>query len=161
MSDQAFRLVALKLHALHAQDKAWILGQLADEARERLSVLLKELRILGIQSLPEAVLSSGFPTSTVPLDAELVREIDCFDSELVFSLLDDLPLRQKALVFHAHPWRWTPALWNRFTDGERQRLVKTMGMMALTRPPVITSVLVLFRALGQKRHDSRISVVRG
>lgn len=161
MSDRALRQVALKIHALHAQDRAWILGQLAREVRERISGLLKELKALGIQSLPEAVVQTGFPTSSVALDAELVREIDSFDSELVFALLDDLPLRQKALIFHAHPWRWTTVMWNRLADGERQRLVKAMEMANLIRPPVITAVLTSFRAMGRERQANRISAVRG
>jgi hypothetical protein len=161
MSDRALRQVALKLHALHAHDKAWILGQLAYEVRKGISVLLNELKALGIQSLPEAVVHSGFPTSNTPLDAELVREIDHFGGELVFALLDDLPLRQKALVFHAHPWRWTTVLWNRLADGERQRLAKAMEMLNPVRPPVILSVLASFRALGRERQGGRISAIRG
>lgn len=162
MSDRALRQIALKLHALHAQDKAWILGQLARDVRERISGLLRELKVLGIQSLPEAAAAhADFATSNVALDDELVREIDCFDNELVFTLLDDFPLRQKALLFHARPWRWSMMVWHRLADGERQRLLKAMETMALLRPPIINAVLASFRAQGRERQANRISAVRG
>lgn len=160
MSDRALRQIALKLHALHVQDKAWILGQLARDVRERISGLMKELKALGIQSLPEAAEHVEYATSNVALDDELVREIDCFDNELVFTLLDDLPLRQKALLFHACPWRWSMVVWNRLADGERRHLLKAMETMALVRPPVINSVLASFRAQGRELLVTRVLAVR-
>ena len=159
MSDRAFRQVALKLHALHAQDKAWILGKLARDIRERLLTLLKELKALGVQGFPEVLVHANFPISAVVFDDELVREIDCLDNEVVFTLLDDLPLRQKAVLFHAYSWRWSAVLWSRLADAERQRLLKAMETIILVRPLVIHSVLASFRAQGRERRAS-VSAVR-
>lgn len=160
MSDRALRQITLKLHALHVVDRDWVLGQLPEKVRRPISALLKELNALGIRSIPEAVDSSGFPISSVQLDVALIREIDKLDSATVFALLDDLPVRQKALLFHAYQWRWASTLWNRLADGERRRLVKTMEAMTLVRPAAMASVLASFLALVQERRVNRISAVR-
>jgi hypothetical protein len=161
MTDRAFRRIALKLHALHALDRAWVLRLLPDEAQRRISLLLRELKALGIRSIPEAVENLGFTTSSIQFDTELVREIDSIDSETVLALFDDLPLRQKALVFHAYQWRWASTFWNRLADDERRRLANAMKSMVQVRPLVIASILGSFRALARERQANRISAVRG
>lgn len=161
MSDRGFRQIALKLHALHALDRDWVLGLLPDEARRRITVLLRELKALGIRNIPGAIENLGFPTSSIQFDAELVREIDSIDSETALALFDDLPLRQKALVFHAYQWRWASISWNRLADDERRRLVNVMKLLVQVRPLAIASVLRSFRALARERQANRISLVRG
>lgn len=151
MSDRAFRLAALKLYSLHSGDRAWILRHLDDGVRARLGALLKELKSLGIQSVPGAIDAAGLATAAVRLDAALLGAIDELDDATAFAALDGLPLRVKALILYAHRWRWTAAVWPRLSDLDRKRLIKAVNSMPEVRPAAMTAVLTAFSGLARKQ----------
>lgn len=67
------RRAALTLHALHADDRNWVLSQLGSPQRAELEALLTELTELGIPRDPELVSTAlassapGLPAKRVPM----------------------------------------------------------------------------------------------
>lgn len=67
---------ALKLHALHPDDRAWLLSQLSTDASERLLPLLTELEALGLRIDNEhlAPIMQSMPFNGVDANAAMLSE---------------------------------------------------------------------------------------
>ena len=115
MSAEEARLIALKLHALHEEDREWIVSQLDMTTRSRLSPLLKELSELGFQldkSLVSAALQAG-----VAENGSVAKSDDYLEAESI-AAINTASLSHLALVFEQEPkvlfrslaairsWRW-------------------------------------------------------
>lgn len=105
------RLIALRLHALHEDDRNWILGQMEPEARRALVDLLAELKQLGFSALPE--LRKRAKRSTAPgeaadrpMDCDAIAVIDRADAEQVWQHLRGESEAVRRCLLTAHPWRW-------------------------------------------------------
>lgn len=102
------RLMALRLHALHAEDREWILAQLPADARNSLEELLAELRRLGFPALPE-LLSSADPGPFNNQDKDSYSVVNGASCEQVWEVLRDEPEAIRNCILSAHDWLWQAA----------------------------------------------------
>lgn len=109
--DPAKRL-AIKLFALHEEDRSWILGQLSTEARTELLLLIEELSSLGVQ-LDSADFARMFPEQLqhiqkMPSISDDLRMIDQADLSQIDIIFDGEPTILLQHLLAIHKWRWLP-----------------------------------------------------
>lgn len=104
------RQLAIRLYALHPEDRQWLLSQLPSAAREHLSSLLEELTDLGFA--PESLTNTPdeIGGSPVPASDEYRDLLDQACPEWLFGQLAKEATPLISVLLRAHPWRWRPAL---------------------------------------------------
>lgn len=101
---------ALALHALTDMDRAWVLGALSSEQRERLHPLLRELEELGIprdDDLLETI-ASGEPDA--PRTRQGLDELTAIEVRRLAEILAGEPPRLIATLLASRPWPWRAQL---------------------------------------------------
>ncbi len=111
--DSARRL-ALRLHALHGDDRAWILSQLPVAAKARLEPLLEELNDLGFSIDQEMVDTLDIQDGDASLSAAGVGEherhiaaLERAPAEWIVAQLKDEPPALLDCLLSAHAWCWS------------------------------------------------------
>ena len=144
MSDP-FRQSALLLHGLSAEDRQWILAQLAEGQRARLSGYLAELEQLGMpadRSLAEALLSgaAGRAENAAHRTGAHAAERATFGAalraapaEAVLAILAEQPAWLIALVLGIEPWPWREAIHVGVDASKRERIKQYLG----SQPPAM------------------------
>ena len=104
------RHFALRLHALDASDRTWILSQLDDDTRARLEPMLKELDSLGFR-IDQAMLESlgdDAPGTKSPADSfhRNIAFLDTVPANRIFGALKDEPRALRNCVETSHQWTW-------------------------------------------------------
>ncbi|MGY1490774.1 hypothetical protein ACW4YW_15315 [Methylobacillus pratensis] len=125
----ASRRLVLKLHTLHEEDRAWLLGQLPQEERIELQALLNELSELGIQLEPEDI-EQIYSQPVAKTQAEL--EADAADIQVInratLSQIDIVFDGEPAVLMHhllaMYPWTW---------KGDWQERRREMGLSPDTK----------------------------
>ena len=105
-ADSGWRRAALTLHALHGQDREWLLAQLGESARQRLQALLEELRELAWPADRQLVQAAlALPARATPLGdvAGLVRLLQQEPDGLRRQALQALDAGSCAAVLAAWP----------------------------------------------------------
>lgn len=111
--DQA-RGLALRLHALHAADRAWLLERVDEEPRRRLQALLAEIAEIGL--LPDAELlafaaANDMPDMPLPKrEADAAIRIDGAEVETVRTVLDLEPRSVRRCLYDLGAWSWRKTL---------------------------------------------------
>jgi hypothetical protein len=156
--DQNYRIAALKLHALHPDDRKWILSHFESAQQEKLRVLIEELEELDlapIKTLQESDIS--YPIGNFQLAPSLVAEINQMGSEKIMRHLNSLPEILKAMVLHAWRWRWSSAVWLMFDLQQRQRLLRYAHQFDSVKPSVFTALVESFADEIKKSADSGLA----
>ncbi|RAN48430.1 hypothetical protein RB25_11640 [Herbaspirillum rubrisubalbicans] len=103
---------ALLLHALHQDDREWLLMQLPQEQRGSLLALLKELAQLGIprdpdllRELPPAAPRQSHPVE-VASESESISLLSLVDGQLMANFLREEPAQLIGQLLLLHPWPW-------------------------------------------------------
>jgi hypothetical protein len=101
------RLLALRLHALHADDRRWLLGQVPPEARMTLETLLRELQEMGVPAG-----KSGLPVDVLAgkRGQEHAVCVDAATAEQVWEVLREEPEAIRTIIVFARHWRWREKL---------------------------------------------------
>lgn len=108
------RQYALKLHALSADDRDWILAQLPSDTQDRLRSLIGELEDIGLQvdqHLLDTLAASKDEAqygAAAGDEAHLrnVRLLDRADSRWVAAALKGEPAALRSAIEGAHAWTW-------------------------------------------------------
>ncbi len=97
---------ALRLYAMHPDDRAWLLSQLPEMARQQLNCLLKELADLGFE--PDSLMDSAEELPGLPeLGPDDSRHrLDQASPQWLFKQLAKEPAPLTAALLQAHAWRW-------------------------------------------------------
>lgn len=106
------RVLALRLHALHADDREWMLAQLPADARSTLEELLAELHRLGFPALPElrSSESSGLGDTHSNQDNNALVIVNNASCEQVWEVLRGEPEAIRNYILSVHGWRWRDEL---------------------------------------------------
>lgn len=107
------RRIALKLHALHEEDRNWILSKLDSTPRRILEGLLLELNELGFAQLPELrTAAPEHPASQAIAEDELapVRTVDDASAAAIWNAIYGEPSLLRCEIIHARKWRWQEEL---------------------------------------------------
>lgn len=132
MSLSSARIVALKLHALHQDDREWIFSRLDPVTQERLAPLLDELKELGLEiesdwmdSIENINIGSNdvLPNSGAWLDPELVAVIDSVLPWQIEHIFDQEPAILFQCLKAMHPWTWA---------AEFDQVYPKLGLSSLT-----------------------------
>lgn len=132
------RRVALRLHSLHAADRAWLLKRLPASERASLQHMLRELRSLGIP----ATLEPGESPDPPPVDTPDVLMAP--QAEAVWRQLQDEDDHTIAVILSARAWPWREAVLAKCRRGRRQSIQRCMGQARPTEA-VTTALLEALR----------------
>lgn len=104
------RRQAIRLYAMHPDDREWLLSQLPDAPRLQLNRLLQELADLGFEpdSLADTVDGLLASSEPAPDDPRILLEQAC--PQWLFEQLAREPGPLVAALLHAQAWRWRPAV---------------------------------------------------
>lgn len=111
------RIFALKLHALHQEDREWILSQLDAETQSRLAPLLDELDELGFEIDPtifdelkvnKTPLDKNAQAVSMPFDMESLAAIDAASPSQIEIVFDQEPGIFLQTLKAIRNWKWTP-----------------------------------------------------
>lgn len=151
-----YRKVALKLHAMGAEDRGWMLQQFGDDERTRLAGLLRELQDLGIRSdlsVPAALSDEDarqLLLSSAGVDrAETEKALDAVRSAQpaeVATLLTDEPDAMIAAVLSAYPWPWRARMLAGYGVETRLRVNRALAQTDMLRPKVRAALIRLMAA---------------
>ncbi|MBI2308408.1 MAG: hypothetical protein HYU78_13980 [Rhodocyclales bacterium] len=108
------RQYALKLHALSANDRNWILAQLPPDTQDRLRSLIGELEEIGLQVDQGLLDTLAMRGEEAPDDAGAgdaahlrnVRLLDRADSRWIAAALKGEPAVVRSAIEGAHAWAW-------------------------------------------------------
>jgi len=109
MANSPDRVIALKLHALHEEDREWILSRLDPASYKHLQALLGELKELKFNvdaALLRSVKHQANPTSSVK--DEDIRLIDTASSEQIKNIFDNEPRFLLNCLAVQYEWKWLP-----------------------------------------------------
>jgi hypothetical protein len=113
--DNPARMLALKLYAMHSDDREWILARVDPVAKFHLTALLEELSALDIQvDIPIlASIEEGHPAAnqrlagyTEWLPAEHAMAIDSATASTIHIIFDQEPDIFLRCLNALHPWKW-------------------------------------------------------
>lgn len=152
------RRAALALHALGGADRAWVLGQLPPDQRERLQPLLRELADLGIpadRSLLADVLDAqpkALHPSRVDAPADdhesgqdgFARKraaLSRLEAGRMAALLQTEPAGLIAQLLHAHAWPWRQAVLEQLGAVKRRRVEEALDGLRRQMPPAVPQAL--------------------
>lgn len=105
------RRFALRLHALDASDRTWILSQLDDDTRARLEPMLKELDSLGFcidQAMLES-LADNVPGTKSQADTfhRNIAFLDTVPANWILGTLKEEPRALRNCIENIHQWTWS------------------------------------------------------
>jgi hypothetical protein len=127
MSDDAFGRVALRLRALSAVDRAWILQHLDDGDCQSIGAALQRLRANRIAETLQPSASLGWPEAHGSEDTREVRErLASAESSSVLGVMAAQPDWTLAVALSAAPWPWAEKLLERLRP-ERVRRVRALS----------------------------------
>ncbi len=127
MSDNAFGRVALRLRALSAVDRAWILQNLDDGDCRSIGTALQRLRASRIAETIPPGASLGWPEAHGSENTREVRErLACAEPSSVLGIMAAQPDWTLAVVLSAAHWPWTEKLLESFRP-ECVRRVRALG----------------------------------
>lgn len=114
MEIDSARRLALRLHALHASDRSWILSRIEGEARSRLESMLQELDSLGFR-IDQEILDSleghaDKPESATDDYRQHVELLRGAQPEWLLKQLKGEPQAVIDCLITAHPWPWLAEL---------------------------------------------------
>jgi hypothetical protein len=150
---EGLRLAALKLHGVGPADRAWILGRLDPDARERLQTLLRDLQRTGIEPAQvEAIqgeIAGKPPARDEPapprgMPAQVAAQLEHADAERVARILKGEPEWVWSAILAAHPWTWGAAVRERLGAGA---LGSEPRLAPELQPSLVTALL---RSLAQR-----------
>jgi hypothetical protein len=114
--DNPARILALKLYAMHSDDREWILARVDPVAKFHLTALLEELNALGIQvDIPTlASIEEGRPAAGKHLAAytewiptEHANVIDTAEASTIHIIFDQEPDILLRCLNALHHWKWS------------------------------------------------------
>ena len=138
-----YRKAALMLASLAEGDRAWMLGQLEEKQRERLSALLEELRGLGLSpdagmldvALPRETATPAAPVAPAP------RAIDVATPQAVHEVLAREPDWLIAALSRARAWPWREGLLRLLGTERRLRVQQALPSGVELRPKTLEALL--------------------
>lgn len=102
---------ALALHALTESDRAWLLGALGVEDRDRLAPLLRELEELGIPREARLLETLARAEPEPPVRERIgLEDLTGAGVRRLAELLADEPPRMVAALVSSRPWTWRAQL---------------------------------------------------
>lgn len=153
--NQNFRMAALKLHALHPKDRAWLLAHFEPSQQGILGTLIRELDDLGFVSTENVSNHlANYPVGHFQLDANIVAEINQARPEVVMKSLNALPERLMAMVLHAARWQWSSSIWLQLEQHERQRLLRQITQFGEIKAPVFIALIESFAEMLKQEKPS-------
>jgi hypothetical protein len=127
MSQDAFGRVALRLRALSAVDRAWILQHLDDEDCQSIGAALQRLRANRIADTIPPGVSTGWPEAHGSDDTRATRErLASAEPSALLGVMAAQPDWTLAVALSAAPWPWAEKLLERFRP-ERVRRVRALS----------------------------------
>lgn len=162
MSSNSTRIVALKLHSLHHDDREWILSQLDTVTQSRLSPLLEELSVLGFNvdaDLINSVRDVAHDSASVSEVAGYLRKVQ-LDDECV-SMVNLASIAQIDLVFDQEPpiflqtlvamqtWSWLSSVADRTDVRRRPSLPQAYGDEGY-KPPTLSAQRALLKVVARQ-----------
>jgi hypothetical protein len=167
------RHAALFLHGQVKEDQDWLLAQLSGEQRAQLSVLVDELRTIGMPSvMPDSVI---VPQKSVPdmdairfdIDVRTCSPIEYLDQvpvKFILSALSTENLETIAFFLKSAPWSWLNEFVETFDPMRRFQLKEKLkglsvdelalaaSMPKKTQESLLIIVSDIVRELDSKRH---------
>ena len=118
MSD-GYRKAALSLHGLGKSDQKWLLSKLPESDREKVVVMLSQLRNMGVPEDPALIADvnhnkpgvsrTGVTDTSHEGLQTVITDIDSAPVDEVFAILSEEPNWIIAVLLEAHDWTWTQA----------------------------------------------------
>lgn len=133
---EAYKKTALHLHGLNKSDRQWLLGQLPEHQREKLAVMLDELRTLGIPQEPG--LASDFDglnrdSTRAALESQTVHGLSPYieiiaqaEPMAVNAILNREPEAVVAAVLQISDWPWRQVVLEDFPLPRRHLISEAM-----------------------------------
>lgn len=121
------RGLALRLHALHAVDRAWLLAHIDEASRQQLLDLLTEISEIGLQ--PDAALlafASSGSTNTSAVEAEIAMRIDMANAATARAVLEQEPQSVRRCLRDLRAWSWRDGLDAGFSGQRNEPSVAAM-----------------------------------
>lgn len=112
---ETFRKIALRLNEMHHADRDWLLSQLPEDARERITPLLRELTAMGADDVPASTFDDLAAYSARAVQAASKLEVEAHnapsgiahaDHESIQTALAEEPDWVVALVVSYAEWPW-------------------------------------------------------
>lgn len=126
MNQNPAHVFALKLHALHQDDREWILSRLENDAQERLMPLLSELNALGLKVDSTVIDAIEHQTKTdspndldqneIGLDVNAEAMVNSASSAQIKHIFDDEPVLFLQCLSTMKNWSWLSDLNQRDTN---------------------------------------------
>lgn len=147
-----FRKAALKLHAMPAADRGWIMEQLPAPDRAALAGLLDELQALGIapdHHIADEAAQGGEarqPVLAAAGDPAVARALDALCAAApasIAALLADEPEQMAAVFLAAYPWPWRARLLADYEVEQRRRLNAALQAVPPLTPRVLSELVGL------------------
>lgn len=118
MVHSADRVIALKLHSLHEEDRAWVMSQLDSSKRQVLQLLLDELQELKLKvdaPLLESIKKQTKPsTTTSSNNNNHIQRIDAASSLQIKEIFEEEPKFLFNCLAAQHKWQWLSEFNKRF-----------------------------------------------
>lgn len=141
------RLLALRLHALHADDRCWLLEQVPPEARTTLQTLLSELQEMGV---PAGTSGLSFDVLTGKRTGDQAFRIDAATAEQVWEVLREEPEAIRTIIVFARHWRWRERLLTQFMPNlAHARVSVTEGVTDRVKQSLLASLAARLPATGR------------
>jgi hypothetical protein len=130
--EHALRQGVLIVHAMPADDQAWLLGQLEDGERAALLPLLDELAALGIPSEPgllELAAGSALRDAAAAERARPGAALLALDGAAMAEVLHGEPEALLVRVLAMRDWPWREAVLARCTPARRRHLLDSVAAL--------------------------------
>lgn len=139
---QNLKQVALRLHGLHAVDRAWLLEQIPEQQRSKIAPLIRELDQMGIIHVgPSPLSGSTCPVGKFDLSSNTVQVIDRTPWNRLAPVFTELPDRLRAMLLHARAWRWSGDAWASLDARERTSILRHVTALSELRPAVVIALV--------------------
>jgi hypothetical protein len=134
------RSAALFLHAVHPNDRHWLLSQLELPQRPGLQMLLDELAFVGMpadRAIVGAALSSPAADRTAAMYSQIGREasLRALSSETICHVLASEPDRLIAALLYRRDWPWQQSLLEHVGAVRRERILDALRVPAANTWP--------------------------
>lgn len=101
------RRLALRMHALHEEDRSWLLAQLEDAPRQQLITLLEEVREIGLIPDAELLMTAADEAQDRSMSSdEATIRIGMASPLTVCRALRNEPSSVRRYLSQARPWPW-------------------------------------------------------
>lgn len=150
MTINTLRQCALRLHALGAEDREWILAQLTDDLRNSLEPLLEELERLGfcvdqsvLASMPELENASTVLTGKDEY-IQNIKALNGASPEWIVATLKDEPRAIRHALEAVHAWAWegeARAKWESDDTFPMRESLHSIGSTERTRQALVAAMV--------------------